>query len=204
VPNPICEQFFAPPTEPSLRQKCTLLNVGLVSPRKRQLELLDVARALHEQGLDFEFQFIGKAGPTDPYAAAFLEKIKPMEKEGFARYIGLKTTQELVEVFDASSALVHFPFEEAFGLVVAEGLARNLKLFGARLGGLIDIASKVPDTELFPPDDWRGMTSAIAQWIRRGYPRAAGAGEIMRARYHPLLIARRHLEIYAEALGRRS
>jgi glycosyltransferase involved in cell wall biosynthesis len=48
VPNAIREQFFAPPAEPALARKCTLVNVGAVSPRKRQVELLDVARALRE------------------------------------------------------------------------------------------------------------------------------------------------------------
>ena len=177
------------------------MNVGLVTPRKRQLELLDVARALRRQGLDFEFQFIGQANPNDPYAAAFLETIRPMEKEGFARYAGLKSTEELVAAFDAASALVHFPLEEAFGLVVAEGLARNLKFFGPRLGGILDIAGDAPDAELFAPDDWQGLTAAIARWIRGGYPPAAGAAAVMRARYHPLVIAQRHMEIYREVLS---
>src|SRR5208282_1766583 len=52
---------------------CVLLNAGVVSPRKRQLELLDVAEALHRRGLKFEFRFIGFTSPT-PYVAAFLEK----------------------------------------------------------------------------------------------------------------------------------
>ena len=202
VPNAIREQFFAPPAAPALARKCRLVNVGVVSRRKRQVELLDVARALREQGLDFEFQFIGQANPNDPYAAAFLEKIKPMEKEGFAHYAGLKGTHELIQAFDASSALVHFPLEEAFGLVVAEGLARNLKFFGARLGGLIDITDGVPEAELFAADDWRGLTLAIASWIRRGFPRAPGAVQSIRARYHPSAIARQHVEIYQEVLGR--
>ena len=41
--------------------------------------------------------------------------------------------------------LVHFPSEEAFGLVVGEVLARELKFFGARLGGIAEIAGDAPD-----------------------------------------------------------
>jgi glycosyltransferase involved in cell wall biosynthesis len=202
VPNAIRERFFVPPATPAPVRKCTLVNVGLVSRRKRQVELLDVARGLRQQGLDFEFQFIGQANPNDPYAAAFLEQIRPMEKEGFARYAGLKGTQELLAAFDTSSALIHFPFEEAFGLVAAEGLARNLKFFGARVGGLIDIADGVPGAELFALDDWQGLTAAIARWIRLGHPPATGAASVIRARYHPLVIAQRHVQIYREVLGR--
>lgn len=202
APNAIREQFFVPPAQPRGGAKCVLLNVGQISPRKRQLELLDVARSLHQQGLDFEFQFVGQAVPNNPYAAAFLEKIRPMEAEGFARYLGVKETRELVETFDASSALVHFPFEEAFGLVVAEGLVRDLKLFGTRVGGVPEIAAGLPEAELFAVDDWPGMTTAIAGWIRRGAPRPLGAGEVMRSRYHPKVIAQSHVEIYREVLGR--
>jgi glycosyltransferase involved in cell wall biosynthesis len=201
APNAIRKEFFvAPATLPGAR-KCTLLNVGLISPRKRQIELLDVALALRREGLDFEFQFVGQANSGNPYAAAFLEKIRPMEKEGFVRYAGVKPAHELVEALDAASALVHFPFEEAFGLVAAEGLARDLKLFGARVGGVPEIAAGVPGAELFEVDDWRGLTTTIAGWIRGGFPRAHGAGAVMRARYHPQIIAARHVEIYREVLA---
>jgi len=149
----------------------------------------------------FQLCFIGHVTPGNAYAEAFLEKIKPMEKEGFAAYLGPKTTTELIDCLDSSAALLHFPSEEAFGLVVAEGLARNLKFFGARTGGIIDISQGSAESELFPVDDWPGLTSAMAAWIRRGCPRATQSAELMRARFHPDLIARRHVEIYRKVLG---
>jgi glycosyltransferase involved in cell wall biosynthesis len=201
VPNALRKKFLVPPAKPELARKRTLVNVGVVTPGKRQVELLDVVWALRQQGLDFEFQFVGQANPGNPYAAAFLEKIKPMEKEGFARYVGVKSASELVELFDASAALVHCSLAESFGLVVAEALARDLKLFAARVGGVPDIAAGVPEAELFTVDDWHGLTSAIGRWIRRGSPPVTGAASIMRARYDPLVVARRHVEIYQEVLG---
>ena len=202
VPNAIREQFFAPPTGLGGAAKCALVNVGHPSSRKRQLELIEVIRDLRGQGLNFEFQFLGDYRPTSPYVAAFLEKIKPLEKDGFARCDGYKTANELIRTFDASAAMVHFPSEESFGLVVAEALARDLKFFGARLGGIPEITAGASDAELFAADDWRGLTSAIAAWIRRGSPRADGAAQSIRTRYHPGVIARRHVEIYQEVLGR--
>jgi hypothetical protein len=64
-----------------------------------------------------------------------------------------------------------------------------------------DIAAGVPGAELFDADDWRGLTSALADWIRSGHSRARGAAEVMRARYYPGIIAQRHVEIYKEVLG---
>ena len=201
IPNALRQQFLVPLARPEPARKCTLVNVGVIGPGKRQVELLDVARTLRQQGLDFEFQFVGQVSPDSPYGAAFLEKIRPMEKEGFARYVGLKSSRELVQLFDASTALVHVSLAESFGLVVAEALARDLKLFATRVGGVPDIAGGVPETELFAVDDWQGLTAAIGGWIRRDSPLATGAAGIMRARYDPLIVARRHVEIYREVLG---
>jgi glycosyltransferase involved in cell wall biosynthesis len=194
--------FFAAAPAPGGAGRCTLVNVGVTSARKRQLELLNVARELRQRELDFEFQFVGDARSDNGYVSAFLEKIKPLEREGVARCVGPKTSSELVQLFDQSAGMVHFSPAESFGLAVAEGLARDLKLFAARVGGVPDIAAGVPGAELFDVDDWRGLTSALADWIQAGHPRARGAGDVMRARYQPEHIAQRHLEIYREVLGR--
>jgi glycosyltransferase involved in cell wall biosynthesis len=200
VPNAIREAFFVPSAVSAHRDRPILVNVGVISPRKRQLELLGVISELQSIGLNFEFHFIGHADRSAPYAAKFFEKLKPLESKGVARHLGPKSTAELIDCFDASSAMVHFPSEEAFGLVVAEALARDLRFFGTRTGGIIDISSGVSGAELCDVEDWQGLTSALTEWIRAGSPRAAGAAELMRARYHPHVVARRHIEIYREVL----
>ncbi|MEO7299438.1 MAG: glycosyltransferase family 4 protein [Verrucomicrobiota bacterium] len=202
VPNPIRESFFSTPLPIRSSHPCILVNVGLISERKRQVELLEMADHLHENGLNFVLQFVGHAhANTSSYAARFLDKIKIAEKAGYARYLGPKSTAELIACFDQASALVHFPSEEAFGLVVAEGLARNLKFFGARLGGISDISAAVPNAELFAMNDWEGLAGAISRWIAAGFPKPADAVNLMQTRYAPQIIARRHLEIYREVLS---
>jgi len=99
---------------------------------------------------------------------------------------------------DGASALIHASAEESFGLAIAEGLARNLKFFGFRAGGVADVADGVEGTELFAPDDWRGLTAAVGGWLTAGAPRPAKAGDEMRRRYHPDEVAARHVWIYRE------
>ncbi len=198
VPNPIRAPFFGAPKATPAGAKCVLLNVGVISERKRQVELLSAARRWHEQGLNFELQFVGQAEAGKPYPAAFLEQIK--EAQGYASYLGVKSVEELIGCFDAAHGLLHFPSEEAFGLVVAEAMAREVKFFGARVGGIVDICSGVPDAELYGADDWDGLAAGVAKWIRNGHPRSSGAAAMMKERYHPTVIARRHLEIYREVL----
>jgi glycosyltransferase involved in cell wall biosynthesis len=145
---------------------------------------------------------VGSAHPKNEYAVKFLEQIREAETAGYAKYLGTKSTAELVTMFDEAHGLVHFPNEEAFGLVVAEALARELAFFGARLGGIIDISEGIPGAKLFDGEDWDGLTAGMVEWVRKGFPKSSGALETMKERYHPKVIAQRHVEIYREVLGR--
>jgi glycosyltransferase involved in cell wall biosynthesis len=201
VPHALRMAFFDPPPAPDPRP-CVLLNAGLISPRKQQCELLDVAETLRNRGLKVELRFIGFIPAKDSaYTRTFLKRIKAMEAAGYARFLGPQPEGELVRCFDAVAGMLHFPAEESFGNVVVESLARELKFFGSRLGGIVDITEGVPSAELFAEGDWAGLTNAVARWIEQGHPRPSGAAALMRQRYHPELIARRHIEIYREILG---
>jgi len=195
--------FLQPPTHHGQRE-CALIIAGVISSRKRQLELLDVAEELHRRGLKFQFRFVGYLyNRKEPYAAAFLKRIEPMQKAGYACYLGTPSHGDMVRYFDSASGMIHFPTEEAFGSVVAEGLVRDLKFFGASEGGIVDIAAGVTGAELFDKQDWRGLTEAVANWIRDGHPPALGATTVMRQRYHPEVYVRQHLNIYREVIAAR-
>jgi glycosyltransferase involved in cell wall biosynthesis len=100
---------------------------------------------------------------------------------------------------DEADALIHFPEEEAFGLVVAEALARNLKVFAARIGGIPDILEGTDGSEMF--EDFAALGSGIARWLAEDCPRPIGNPALMRERYAPAVIARKHMEIYREVLS---
>jgi glycosyltransferase involved in cell wall biosynthesis len=200
VPNALRAEFFGPqPPPPAAR--CQLLNIGVITPRKRQLELLDAVERLRSAGVDFHFRFVGDAPAADDYARAFLEKIRPLEAAGVASHFAPMQTTELVAEFDRNHAVVHFPSEEAFGLVVAESLARGCQFFGARTGGIVDITAGVAGAELYEVNDWTGLIAGITAWMRNGFGRSADGARQMRDRYSPEVVARRHLEIYREVLN---
>jgi len=193
--------FFQPPTGVGPRD-CALIIAGVISPRKRQLELLNVAETLHRRGLKCEFRFVGLA-PGQAYAREFLQRIKPMETAGWARYLGFPTHEGMVQAFDRVSGMIHFPTEEAFGSVVAEGFARGLKFFGARSGGVAEIAANMPGAELFETEDWTGLTGAISRWIQAGHPASPAAATVANERYHPKVYVRQQLDIYREVLSQK-
>lgn len=205
VPNALRAPFLTKPLPSGRKSRCILLHVGVVCENKQQLKVLEVARSLHRKNPGLEVWFLGSADPQANYARTFLDRMREAEAEGCAHYLGTaKNDEELVTCFDQASALVHTPLFEAFGLVVAEALARNLKLFATSVGGITDIASGVEGVELFDPNDWSGLETAITRWVKAGHPPPAGAPGLMQERYHPAHIARRHVEIYREVLDARS
>ena len=78
-----------------------------------------------------------------------------------------------------------------------------MKFFGARVGGVPDIAEGVEAAELFAPEDEAGLATALSRWLTSGAPRPTAAADEMRIRFHPEVVARRHLEVYRELLASR-
>ncbi len=200
VANALRPPFFETPL-PKTPRAPILLNVGNVEPRKQTVELLALAGNLWRRGLKFELRFAGNRESRTDYGAAFAHELAAAEKAGYARHLGQLSADQLIVAMDTATGLIHVPTEEAFGLVVAEALARNLKFFGPATGGVVDIATGVDGAELFAPPDWTGLETAIARWLAADCPRPVSAANTMLERYHPRVIARRHLEIYRAVLG---
>jgi glycosyltransferase involved in cell wall biosynthesis len=200
VPNAIRQPFFRPPREsPSTGGLPLLLNIGHLGPRKRQLEILRMAGEIHREGHCFKLIFLGALSEGTPYGDAFVEELKRAETEGYARHAGFLNAEALIDLMDRSHGFVHFPLEESFGLVVAEAMARGLKLFGANLGGIKEIAGGIPGTELC--DSFEDLKQRMIDWLGQSVPRAPESAAVVRERYAPEVVARCHLEIYREVLG---
>jgi len=203
VPNPVRDSFFTPIIRNNLPAETpTLLVVGVICARKRQLELLQLFIQLRQQNTRFQVKFVGSCC-QDPYGKAFLSLLNGQGNADWATWLSVLDESSLIQCMDESQVLVHFPLEESFGLVVAEALARGLKLFASKIGGICDIASGVLDAELFDPKDWNGLSSALTAWIQRPSLSSPQTRNLMKSRYHPKTIASRHLEIYREVIASR-
>jgi glycosyltransferase involved in cell wall biosynthesis len=163
-----------------------------------------MAERLHRRKAAFQIHFIGSLDERTPYGARFRAQITQAEKEGYAGYLGVKYDAELLTAMDTATGMVHAPHEEAFGLVAAEGLARNLKLFGSRVGGLVDVAAGIEGAELFDRGNMAALEEAIFKWLDSGHAKPTQAARQIRERYHPDVVARRHIEIYREVLNNSS
>jgi glycosyltransferase involved in cell wall biosynthesis len=201
VPNSVRDSFFTPIIRNNLpAETLTLLVVGVICARKRQLELLQLFIQLRRDNTRFQVKFVGSCG-EDSYGKAFLSLLNRQEHVGWSTWLGVLDESSLIRCMDESQVLVHFPSEESFGLVVAEALARGLKLFASKIGGICDIASGVPDAELFDPEDWNGLSRALTSWFQRPSLSLPQTQNLMKSRYQPKTVASRHLEIYREVLS---
>lgn len=200
VPNAVRREFLERPIpQKAMGEKPIILNVGVISPYKRQLEVLGILERVHASGCAFELDFIGDAEPGNAYVSSFQRQLD--RSRDFALRHEPKSLVDLMAMFDRASALIHLPSEEAFGLVVAEALARNLKVFCARTGGLIDIATGSEGAELYPLNDSNALVRGITDWMQKGAALPATANATIRGRYHPDVVAKKHLEVYHEALA---
>ena len=209
VPNGIQKMFFDFPRSSGVPlKKPLLINVGVISERKRQQEVLALLESLRSVGLDFDATFVGVSNPQFSYSAEFERKLKAArDKFGGFEHIQRLDDASFCQLYDRASAMIHFSSEESFGLTFAEAIARGLYLFASDVGAIREIAKEGERVEIFGLDQWNDLKNAVTQWLVSGQyqrPRPPGPPAEFIRRYHPESVARRHLEIYREVLNTRS
>lgn len=206
VPNAVQMMFFdSPRAKPAAAARPLLINVGVVSERKRQPEVLGLLESLRAEGLSFDTIFVGRCGTGSDYSRGFEARLDKANSQygGFERIESLDDTA-FCELYDRASAMIHFSKEESFGLTFAEAIARGLYLFASDVGAIRDIARGVTGVEIFDPNAWEQLKSSIRRWLvsaESRQPRPQTPPSEFVQRYHPAAIARRHVEIYEEVLG---
>jgi glycosyltransferase involved in cell wall biosynthesis len=200
IPNALQEFFFTPgPTRQRESGPVRLVSVGVISPRKRQVELLEHLADLRRQ-VEFEITFIGRTNPGDPYATRFATLLSACQAAygGFAHAPFLQDL-DFLSLYDSADAMIHFSKEESFGLTFAEALARNLPLFASEVGAIRQIAEGVHICRIFDIDDFSGLVTSLRTWIKTRSNtelRDRTPNAVMASRYHPKIIAKQHLEVY--------
>jgi glycosyltransferase involved in cell wall biosynthesis len=201
VPNAVRDVFFSTPVCAPAPAVPLLLNIGYIDPNKAQNKILAMAARLRQRGAKFQLQFVGRMDET-PYSARFRELLDAARPHNYVTYTPEMPAPQLISLMDRASALIHAPGEEAFGLVTAEALTRNLRLFGFNVGGLPDVCAGIDAAVLVEPGNFGVLEEALMQWFASGAPKADNAAQKIRERFHPDVVARRHVEIYREVLSK--
>lgn len=199
VPNCIREEFFAPLPEHASRKRRVVV-LGSIIHYKQSLEILKMWRDLAERHPDVVLTFVGRSG-ADPYSQEFRDLLNDPVLRGKAEHIEWLEADELIPLLDSAKGMIHFPTEESFGLAVAEGLARNLKLFASLTGGVPDVAEGCDGVEFFAANDWQGLSHSVSRWLEEGMP-IADSNPTIASRFSSVAVASKHLEIYRSLLNR--
>lgn len=198
VPNAADDPFFDIVLEPSPTPE--ILCVGYVDKRKNQTQLIRALDPLAKE-LVFKVVFLGNVG-DDPLGLEFKNMLAPRpwcEARGFADRASLRAALQRASLLALPS------LEENCPMVVLEAMAAGLPVAAANVGGVPDLVQHETTGLLFDPLN----PDSIAQAIRRLLvdpqlrSRMGQAGKAMaEQRFRPKVVARRHLEIYRELLGR--
>lgn len=208
VPNAIQRMFFEfPRAAGTPRPRPLLINVGVISERKRQTKVLAVLERLREKKLEFDTVFVGVMAAGSAYAEDFATRLAAAHRRhGGFEHVAKLNDPAFCELMDRASAMIHFSNEESFGLTFAEAIARGLYLFASDVGAARFIAQGVEQVQIFGLDQWAGLEKGLEDWLAtRQYevPRPAQPPEIFRRHFQPAQVAQRHLDIYREVLNSR-
>lgn len=199
LPNAVDPSFFTVPRHP--REPALLICVGVVCLRKNQnafIRSLDALAGVRSLRL----VFIGPV-PDDDYGREFHELV---QTRSWCHYAGVAGRAELRTWFSAATMVVLPSLEDNCPMAVLEGMAAGVPVMAANVGGVPDLIVDRVTGILCDPLDKRSMAEAVETLL--GEPDltteiATEAAAQARKRFHPQVIAARHLEIYDEVLSSR-
>ena len=196
VPNAVDSAFFEVKRAPS--PSIQILCVATVDERKNQNALIRALDALRPQ-VSFELVFLGSADRRSTYVREFFALV---ESRPWCRYAGFADRAGLRQHLASASALVLPSLEDNCPMVVLEAMASGVPVAAARVGGVPDLVRHGETGLLFDPLNAEAMASAVKQLLQdRECSMASRAQSEARKRFHPEIIAARHLEIYREVIS---
>ena len=197
LPNAVDGGFFDVTPEPSAEP--VLLVVGQIMYRKNVnafIRALDPLAARRK----FSVVFLGSFAKGDPYAQEFqqLLAVRP-----WCRFGGFASREQLKQHLRDATLLVLPTLEDNCPMCVLEAMAALVPVVAARVGGVPDLIEDHVTGLFCDPASADSMCGAVERVLADAGLRARlrdAAKARARERFHPAVIARRHLEIYREVL----
>jgi len=207
IPNAIRSEFLAPKEfdTNSLDYIPHFINVGIISPLKRQNELLEQLLSMRLR-YNFRVTFVGTQTHHSSYGRKFSLLLQKAQSQhsGFT-HIPYLASSALREVFDSSDALIHWSQEESFGLVLAEARARQMFVFTSKVGAAQEICQASPTScFVYPEGQLLDLQKDLAEWLERrmfARRRPNAPNQHIGAKMSPLAVAQRHLRVYRGILS---
>lgn len=198
VPNAVEASLFAvqrtPGDEPILLCPATVYRV------KNQVGLICALDPL-AQKRRFKLVFLGRADPAHPYTREFLHLVA---NRSWCVYEGLADRAQVKSHLARASVLVLPSFEENCPMAILEAMAAGVPVVAANVGGVPDLIEHMATGLLCNPADLNDICGTVSKLLDDENLRmdlAHRAKIAAASRFHPAVVARRHVEIYHELLA---
>jgi glycosyltransferase involved in cell wall biosynthesis len=200
VPNAVDPSFFAVDAQSSAKCPPRILCVGHICLRKNQNAFIRALDSLTPQG-KFEVLFLGQTVGEKIYDNEFLGLIRARP---WCIYGGMADRTQLKQHFREAAAVALPSLEDNCPMVVLEAMAAGVPVVAAKVGGLPDLIKEGETGFFCDPLDPQSMAGAIGKIFQNrslANELAKRAKKEAIERFHPEVIARRHVEIYRAVLS---
>jgi len=176
-----------------------VLVVANVDARKNQIGLIRSLDDLAKQ-YSFELKFFGKCG-EDPYGQEFRRLV---QARSWCVWRGMLDRDRLRLEFAKATAVVLPTWEDNCPMVVLEAQAAGVPVIASNVGGVPDLIQDGVTGILTDPAQPETMPRALKRLLENPQlsKRLAQEGRKQAlARFHPRVIAAKHLDIYRELIA---
>ncbi len=200
LPNAVPAAFFGINAQPQSIVPPRILCVGNVCPLKNQNAFIRALDGLVDTW-SIQATFLGRAQRGEPYADEFF---RLLEARPWCLWGGFADREQLSEAYRKATLLALPSLEDNCPMTVLEAMAASVPVVAAGVGGIPDLIEDGRTGLLCDPLDAASMRRAIERVLVA--PSLAAdvawrAKSRAQERFHPEVIARRHLELYREVLG---
>jgi glycosyltransferase involved in cell wall biosynthesis len=199
VPNAVHPSFFGVTRNARIPKR--ILCTANISVYKNQLGLIDALEPL-ARTIAFKLVFAGRGHEADPYFLQFKRRLKDCR---WCEYLGSLDAQAL----RAEMAVAHMgilpSFEDNCPMVVLEAAAARLPFAASNVGGIPDLLVDRQSGMLFDPKDPGNIRECVSAMLTDSGLATRISSEAHHQatrRFTPSVIARQHVQLYADVLAR--
>lgn len=122
IPFAIDDKFFENEKEVcySKGKEINVLTVGTINKNKNQLTVAQACQKIKDKGLEINYNLVGKIEDNE-----YFNKLKKFD---FVNYLGVKSIDELIQIYRENDVFVLTSIYETFGLVYAEAISQGLPI----------------------------------------------------------------------------
>ncbi len=202
LPNAVDGSFFDIDATPSMTCSPRVLIPAHICLRKNQNAFIQALDPLAKE-LPFELVFLGHVSPGSAYDREFLSLVSARK---WCSHVGFADRPKLREYFKTAAAVALPSLEDNCPMVVLEAMAAGVPVVAAEVGGVPDLVENEVTGLFCNPHEPESMRAAISKCLTNreaAATRAKTAKLRARERFHPRVVAERHLDIYREVLKHR-